>query len=117
MERNLTCIGCPLGCQITVKINGSEIEDIAGFTCKRGREYAEKEVTHPTRIVTSTIKVNAGTRPVTAVKTRSDIPKEKIFEVMEAIKNAAVDAPVHIGDVVLADAAGSGVDIVATAAC
>ena len=52
-KRELTCIGCPLGCAITVTLEGKDVKDIAGFTCKRGKEYARKEVTNPTRIVTA----------------------------------------------------------------
>ena len=53
--RNLTCIGCPLGCAITVTMDGGNVVSITGNTCKRGSDYASKEVTHPTRIVTSTV--------------------------------------------------------------
>ena len=56
-KRELTCIGCPLGCAITVTLEGGEVKDVAGFTCKRGKEYACKEVTNPTRIVTSTVRL------------------------------------------------------------
>ena len=55
-KRELTCIGCPLGCSITVTLENGEIKDVAGYTCKRGHDYARKEVTNPTRIVTSTVR-------------------------------------------------------------
>ena len=58
--RNLTCIGCPLGCAITVTMDGGNVVSITGNTCKRGSDYAAKEVTHPTRIVTSTVCVRGG---------------------------------------------------------
>ena len=105
--RNLTCIGCPLGCAITVTMDG-------GNTCKRGSDYAAKEVTHPTRIVTSTVCVRGGSIPMVSVKTAQDIPKEKIFEIMKYINALTVTAPVHIGDVLLKDIAGTGVDLIAT---
>ena len=114
--RNLTCIGCPLGCQITVTLNGDEVTEITGNTCPRGREYAQKEVTAPTRIVTSTVRVVSGKAPVTSVKTASDVPKGKIFDVVEQIKGACVTAPVGIGDVVIENAAGTGVAVVVTKA-
>lgn len=56
-KRELTCIGCPLGCSITVTLENGEIKDVAGYTCKRGHDYARKEVTNPTRIVTSTVRL------------------------------------------------------------
>ena len=58
--RNLTCIGCPLGCALTVEMENNEVVSVTGNTCKRGDVYARKEVTHPTRIVTSTVRVENG---------------------------------------------------------
>ena len=112
-ERNLTCIGCPLGCALKVTINGENVT-VTGNTCKRGSDYAAKEVTHPTRIVTSTVCVRGSSIPMVSVKTAQDIPKEKIFEIMKYINALTVTAPVHIGDVLLKDIAGTGVDLIAT---
>ena len=112
-EKNLTCIGCPLGCALKVTIDGENVT-VTGNTCKRGADYGAKEVTHPTRIVTSTVCVKNGTIPMVSVKTAQDIPKEKIMDVMECINQITVEAPVHIGDVLLSDVAATGVDIVAT---
>ena len=89
---------------------------VTGHTCKRGDVYARKEVTNPTRIVTSTVKVEGGNADMVSVKTKEDIPKGKIFDCVRALKDVTVKAPVHIGDVVLADVAGTGVDMVATKA-
>lgn len=112
--RNLTCIGCPLGCALTVEMENGEVVSVSGNTCKRGDDYARKEVTHPTRIVTSTVAVTGGDIAMVSVKTQNDIPKEKIMEIMKSIEDIRVEAPVHIGDVILADAAGTGVNIIAT---
>ena len=112
--RNLTCIGCPMGCPLTVKLEDTEVMNIEGNTCKRGAVYGKKEVTNPTRIVTTTVRVSGGTETVVSVKTKEDIPKGKIFECVKALKTVEVPAPVHIGDVLLEDVAGTGVDIVAT---
>lgn len=113
-KRELICICCPLGCPITVETEGAEIVRVTGNTCKRGEAYARKEVTNPTRIVTSTVVVEGGVLAAVSVKTREDIPKEKIHDCIAALKTVTVKAPVHIGDVILADAAGTGVDIIAT---
>ena len=78
-KRELTCIGCPLGCAVTVEMEGTEILRVTGNTCKRGEEYGRKEVTNPTRIVTSIVRVNGGKIPMVSVKTKSDIPKSKIL--------------------------------------
>ncbi len=112
--RNLTCISCPMGCQITVEMDGNEVVSVTGNTCKRGDVYARKEVTNPTRIVTSTVRVIGGKADMVSVKTKEDIPKGKIFDCVKSLKGVEVKAPVHIGDVIVPDAAGTGVDIVAT---
>lgn len=113
-KRELTCIGCPLGCQVTVEMDGDIIRNISGYTCNRGKVYAEKEVTNPTRIVTSTVKVEGGERPSVSVKTREDIPKSRIFDVARALKDVYVKAPVKIGDIIKENIAGTGVPVVAT---
>lgn len=112
--RTLTCISCPMGCPLTVEMDGDEIISVTGNTCKRGDVYARKEVTAPTRIVTSTVKVTNGSADMVSVKTKTDIPKDKIFDCVKCLKGVSVEAPVHIGDVIVPDAAGTGVDIVAT---
>ena len=113
-ERNLTCICCPLGCSITVKMEDGKVCSVTGNTCPRGDAYARKEVTNPTRIVTSTVCVSGGAAPMVSCKTASDIPKDKIDDVMAALRGVTVKAPVSIGDVLVADVAGTGVNIIAT---
>lgn len=111
--RNLICIGCPLGCPVTVTMDGDNIS-VTGNTCPRGADYAKKEVLSPTRIVTSSIIVNDGVIARVSVKTKSDIPKSKIFDVMKEIQAVRVDAPVALGQVLIEDCAGTGVEIIAT---
>ena len=113
-NRDLICIGCPLGCPLTVTIENNEVTAVTGNTCPKGDAYARKEVTNPTRIVTSTVCVEGGVAPMVSCKTASDIPKGKIFDVANALKNVVVKAPVAIGDILLANVADTGVDIIAT---
>ncbi|MEA4828099.1 MAG: DUF1667 domain-containing protein [Clostridium sp.] len=112
--RNLICIGCPIGCELEVTIKEGKVEDVKGNTCLRGKTYAEKECTNPTRIVTSSVKVNGGEIDSVSVKTKSDIPKDKIMECIEALKGIVVNAPINTGDVIVEDVASTGVDIIAT---
>ena len=118
MTKELTCINCPLGCPLTAEVemvNGEPVvTSVTGNTCPRGEAYAKKELTHPTRIITSTVRVHGGKLAAAPVKTASDIPKEKIFEIMDVLRGVDVDAPVALGQVIVADVAGTGVDIVAT---
>ena len=112
--KKLTCINCPVGCSLKVEMDGENVICVSENTCRRGEIYARKEVTNPTRIVTSTVKVVNGTSGTVSVKTKEDIPKEKIFACVQALRGIEVQAPVHIGDVILENVAGTGVDIVAT---
>lgn len=113
--KDLICIGCPMGCPIHVELSDAgEITSISGYTCKRGEIYARKEVTNPRRIVTSTVRVAGGPLKMVSVKTKEDIPKDKIFDCVRALKGICVQSPIHIGDVIVKDVAGTGVDIVAT---
>ena len=115
MERKeLICIGCPLGCNLTVEMDGGQVVSVNGNTCKRGDDYARKELTDPRRIVTSTVPVAAPKHPVVSVKTASDIPKEKIRECLCALKGVTLTAPVQIGDVIVENVADTGVDVIAT---
>lgn len=113
-KRALICIGCPMGCALNVEISGGEVLSVKGNTCPRGEQYARKEVTDPTRIVTTTVKVKGGTLDMVSVKTKEDIPKGKIFECVKALKEIQVEAPVRIGEIILKNVADTGVDIVAT---
>ena len=113
-EKRLICIGGPMGCPLIVTMDGGEVVSVKGNTCKRGGIYGRKEMTNPTRIVTSTVRISGGSIPALSVKTKEDIPKEKIFECVKALKVVEVTAPVHIGDIILKNVAGTGVDVVAT---
>lgn len=113
-KRELICISCPLGCPMVVTIEGGKITKIIGNSCKRGETYAIKEITNPTRIVTSTVKVDGGERPYVSVKTKEDIPKSKIFDCMKSLKDVTVKAPIYIGDIIVDNAGGTGVPMVAT---
>ncbi|MDO4324874.1 MAG: DUF1667 domain-containing protein [bacterium] len=113
-QRELICIGCPLGCALTVQMNQGEVISVSGNTCKRGDTYARKECVNPTRIVTSTVKVTGGELAMVSVKTREDVPKSQIQACMRALRGVSVPVPVHCGDVILENVAETGVDIIAT---
>ena len=115
MERKeLICIGCPLGCNLTEEMDVGQVISVNANTCKRGDDYARKELTDPRRIVTSTVPVAGGNLPVVSVKTASDIPKGKIRECLCALKGVTLTAPVQIGDVIVENVADTGVDVIAT---
>ena len=107
MTRNLTCIACPMGCGITIELDGGKIKSIVGNTCPRGAEYARNECTNPKRIITTTIRCDNGA--VVPVKTDTAIPKDKMFESMKIINNTIAHLPITAGDVIIKDVFGSNV--------
>ncbi len=111
----LTCIRCPMGCAIHVELENGAVVSVTGNTCPRGAEYAKSEATAPVRTVTSTVRALGGVRPVVAVKTVPDVPKDKIFDVMDAVRALEVTAPVRIGDILCTNIAGTGSNLVAAA--
>jgi len=110
--RKLTCIVCPKGCQILVKLNNGEIVSIENYQCKRGINYAKNEVLDPRRTLTTTVKLSNGR--VLPVRTKEPIPKKLLKKVMLETKDIIVDPPVKIGDVVVKNIAGTGIDLIAT---
>ena len=109
----LTCINCPVGCRLQVDIQNGEVVRVTGNQCKRGEQYARQECIAPQRMITAVIPV-AGSKMPLSVKTRTPIPKEKIFDCMQALSQVKLTAPIASGEVILADICGTGVDVVAT---
>ncbi|MDL2318961.1 DUF1667 domain-containing protein [Eubacteriales bacterium OttesenSCG-928-A19] len=116
-EREMTCIACPMGCRIMVRQDDNGKVTVENATCKRGVVYGEQEFTCPMRTVTSSVRVEGGHHPLCAVKTRDTVPKEKIPQVLEEIRTVRPKAPVALGQVIVPDIAGTGVDLIATSAC
>lgn len=119
MVKNLTCITCPMGCALeasceTTEDGGLQILSVKGNTCPRGEKYARAELTHPERMVTSTVALKGGPYKRLPVITSAPVPKERIFEVMEAIHAVTVCAPVNISDLIIENVCGLGVDVVAS---
>lgn len=112
----LTCVCCPMGCSLVVeRTSADEATYVSGAGCARGKKYAPAEATRPQRVVTTTVCVPGAAEPL-SVRTVAPVPRELMAEVVAAAKGAAASmrAPVAIGDVVLADACGTGVDVIAT---
>lgn len=117
MTYTLPCINCPAGCIVQVTVLNGEVTNVSGNTCERGEVYARNEVTAPVRIVTSNVKVSGGDKDIVSVKTAQAIPKGKIFACVDSLKGLVVNAPVKIGDVIVENVAGTGIDLIATASC
>ena len=110
--RELTCIGCPMGCLLHVQMENGAVVSVSGNTCRRGEAYARRECVAPVRTVTGTVRLHGG--EMLPVKTDGEVPKAQVFAVAEALRTATAHAPVAIGDVVLPNVCGTGVNVVAT---
>lgn len=113
MEQTITCISCPVGCRMTVTLENGQFVSVTGNTCKRGAIYAQQECTAPMRMVTAVIPVEGAAMPL-SVKTRTPIPKEKIDACIRELSAVRIAAPIHMGDTVLTNVCGTGVDVIAT---
>ena len=112
--RELTCIGCPMGCQLTAVLEDGQVTRVTGNTCPRGDAYARKEGPPPARRVPRTGRVSGGALPVVSVRPAGEVPKEKVRDVARALCRVHLTAPVQVGDVVIPNVLGTGVDVVAT---
>ena len=119
MKKYLTCIICPMGCSLEItgeqKEDLFEVSSVTGNNCRRGEEYAKKELNFPTRTLTTTIAVTGSSLKLVPVKTAGEIPKDMLLKAMEVIRRAKCKAPVKCGDVLLYDLLGTGVKVVACA--
>ena len=114
VERNITCIVCPIGCKILVRMDGTQLEIVGGNKCKRGIEYAKNEVFDPRRMLTTSVLVNGGEWSLVSVKSSKPVPKEKLFPILKEIKRTAVNAPVKSGQTIIENVANTDISIVAT---
>jgi CxxC motif-containing protein len=114
INREIICIVCPTGCRIHVSGDDPQALSITGNECKRGKEYALKEITDPRRTLITTVQLNHGRLRRLPVRTNVEIPKRSLFPCMEIINRAEVEAPVEVGQVIISDILGTGADIVAT---
>lgn len=111
--RELVCIVCPKGCTMHIEEKDGSFE-ITGNTCMRGAQFALEEMTEPKRTICTTVKTAFPGIPVLPVRVSAEIPKDKIFDVMQEIRKVRLEKPVDRGEVVLPDVLGLGVDIIAT---
>lgn len=110
----IICVACPKGCPLMVKHNHKDVIEVIGAGCQRGKDYAICELQDPRRMVASTVKVSGGLHPLVPVYTRQGFPKPLIPQLAQKLREVEVPAPVKINQVVLQDALGTGIDIIAS---
>ena len=114
IKKNLTCISCPMSCQLELTIDHGEILQITGNECKNGETYARQEFTNPQRVVTTTVTCRSGLWPRLPVKTFAAVPKDKVDHVVRALHGIEVEAPIQLGQVILENVAKTGIAVIAT---
>jgi len=110
----IICITCPMGCNLTVTHEGASVLRVNGNACKRGLKFADGELTDPRRMVATTVRVKGGIHPMVPVYTEEPFPKPRIFELLDEIRQVEIEAPVTMNQVVLENALGEGIDVIAS---
>lgn len=113
-SKKLTCIACPIGCNLIIEMKGSNIKKISGNQCPRGEGYANEEIFNPVRVLCSTVRIKNGSPAVLPVKTEQPIPKRLLKVGAAELAGILLETPVHIGAVIMKNIAGTGINVVAT---
>ena len=114
MSQEMICIVCPQGCMLKIDKDENGELLVSNNKCARGPVYAQKELTNPTRTLTATVHVENGALRCLPVKSNEEIPKGRDFEAIEEIKDVVVKAPIKMGDVIVENILGLGIDLIAT---
>ncbi len=112
--RRLTCLVCPIGCELRATVRGQEIVSLEGHECPRGEAYASQELFDPRRVLTTTVRLCSSEVPRLPVKTSEAVPRERLRAGVQAARELRIEPPVRRGDVLMRDVAGTGADLVAT---
>lgn len=111
----MVCILCPMGCGLKVEKDAGGQVSVSGNGCARGIKYGEQELLSPMRVVTASVRVDGAAMPLCPVKTKGAVPKSQIGAVLADVRRVRAAAPIHIGDIIVQNAANTGIDVVATA--
>lgn len=109
----VTCIVCPLGCSIDIKVENDQVVDISGNDCKRGIDFAKTEFYNPQRMVTTMVSLSHGEYRFLPVISESEIPKKNLKDCIHMLQNIKVQAPIKMGDIVIENILGTGINIIA----
>lgn len=114
------CTTCPSECLLTVEVkreaNGhvAEVRSVTGNSCPRGDKFAHQELTCPMRVLTTTVAVSGGDETLLPVRTAEAIPLELHAQAMALIRGLVVNAPIHMGDIILPNLLDTNINLVAS---
>ena len=114
MEKKITCIICPNGCELTLRQDRKGQWSVSGNECDRGPDYALEEMSSPKRVLTTTIALAGGNLALLPVRSSVALPKESLFECLQVLSGIEILCPVEMGDVIVRDILDTGIDIIAT---
>lgn len=114
-DQKFTCIMCPLGCEVTVRLDEhGEIKETVGAKCPKGERYAAEELKHPKRVLTTTVAIDGAAHARLPVRSSSLIPKDRIIECIHEAEKVRARAPVRIGDVIIRNILGTSCNMIAS---
>ena len=113
-KKHFTCVICPIGCEIDVELQGSDVASMTGDKCARGKEFVLQELEEPMRILTTTVRIKGAKWAMLPVRTDKPIPKRLLFRVIKELADIELQAPVKVSDAIIKDIAGTGANIIAT---
>jgi CxxC motif-containing protein len=114
-QEKINCIGCPLGCRVTVRIDKKgKIAGMEGAECKQGEKYVQKEFSAPVRTLTATVRTGSESYPLLPVRTSLPVPRGLLRDIMLETVKIKVKPPIEAGDVIAENVLDTGSDFIAT---
>ena len=110
----LTCVLCPVGCELEVRRDEAGELDVRGNQCDKGAPFAVEEILHPKRNLATSIPVRGTASKMVSVRLSGPVPREMIFPILAEIARLRPEAPFSRGQVLITDVLGTGVDVIAT---
>ena len=113
-KKHLTCVTCPVGCEVDVEVRGGSIVSMKGNKCDKVKEFVLQELKEPMRVLTTTVRIKGAKWAMLPVRTDKTIPKRLFAQAIKELASIDLQAPMHMADEIVKDVAGSGANIVAT---
>lgn len=113
-QTTIVCVVCPVSCPVIVEFEDNSIIRTDHNQCRLALDYVTDELFDPRRTLTTSLPVDGGKGPLVSVKTERGLPKDLVLDAMQSLSGVHVNAPVHIGDVIVEDVLGTGIHLVAT---